>query len=181
MFEDIAEAARNAAVEICDKAALAAGSVVVVGCSTSEIAGYHIGSRSSAEIGSVVFDAINEIFAQRGIHLAAQCCEHLNRAIIIAREASASWEIVNAVPVPGAGGAFAAAAYAGLRDAVALDSIRADAGLDIGATLIGMHLKRVAVPVRLEASHIGKATVTAARTRPMFIGGARAHYDEALM
>lgn len=180
MLDSIAEAAHNAALELCNKARLVAGQTVIIGCSTSEIAGQCIGTGSNADIGEAVFRALHSVFDERGIYLAAQCCEHLNRAVIIEREAAASWAVVNAVPIPGAGGAFAAAAYRGLRAPVALDGIRADAGLDIGGTLIGMHLKKVAVPLRLETSHIGKASVIAARTRPPLIGGARTNYDEML-
>ena len=140
-----------------------------------------MGTNSNADIGAVVFKALEAAFSECGVFLAAQCCEHLNRAIIIEREAAVGYIIVNALPTPDAGGAFAAAAYSGFRDPVALESIQADAGLDIGGTLIGMHLKRVAVPLRLETSLIGKAAVIAARTRPPLIGGARAVYDKSLM
>ena len=178
---DIAEAAQKTALELYEKAGLKTGQTVVVGCSTSEIAGAHIGTLSSAEIGVAVFEALSSVFSEVGVHIAAQCCEHLNRAIIIERIASAGYTIVNAVPAPGAGGAFAAAAYATMSDPVAVETIAADAGLDIGCTLIGMHLRRVAVPVRLDNSFIGKAPVIAARTRPPLIGGARTGYDEALI
>ena len=181
MSGDIAEASYAAALELCEKARLTAGQIVVVGCSTSEIMGSSIGTGSNAEAGAVVFGALNGVFSERGVYMAAQCCEHLNRALIIEREAAPRGEIVNAVPVPDAGGAFASAAYAGFRDPVAIGSIMADAGLDIGGTLIGMHLKRVAVPLRLEASRIGEAAVVAARVRPPFTGGARAVYDESLL
>ena len=181
MIDGIAESARRVALELCEKASLYAGQVVIIGCSTSEIAGHNIGTNSNAELGVTVFDALQNVFAHKGIFLAAQCCEHLNRAVIIEREAAAPYEIVNVVPTYEAGGAFASAAYSRFFDPVALDSIRADAALDIGGTLIGMHLKRVAVPLRLETVTIGKTTVTAARTRPMLIGGARATYDESLM
>ena len=180
MFNDIAEAARKAALELCAEAGLRAGQIVVVGCSTSEINGFRLGTSSNEDIGAAVMRAINAVFAERGIYLAAQCCEHLNRAIIIEREAADCRNIVNAIPTPDAGGAFAAAAYENFSDPVALDSIQADAGLDIGGTLIGMHLKRVAVPIRLQTSGIGKASIIAARARPPFIGGARAKYDESL-
>ncbi len=110
-----------------------------------------------------------------------QCCEHLNRAIIIEREAVPGADIVNVVPQPKAGGSFATAAYHAFRDPVAVESIRADAGLDIGGTLIGMHLKQVAVPVRLQLDHIGSAILLAARVRPKFIGGVRAVYDQDLL
>ena len=181
MPDDIAESARGAALELCAKAALKPGQVVVVGCSTSEIAGYNVGTSPSAEIGAAVFGALHGAFSERGIYIAAQCCEHLNRALIVEREAAAAYEIVNVAPVPDAGGPFAAAAYAALCDPVAVSSIRADAGIDIGGTLIGMHLKSVAVPLRLDAARIGKAAVVAARTRPPMIGGARTVYDDKLM
>ena len=180
MPDGIANSSRRAALELCEKAALKPGQVVVVGCSTSEIAGHNVGTKPSAEAGAVVFGALHGVFSERGVYIAAQCCEHLNRAIIIEREAAPASGIVNVVPVPEAGGAFAAAAYAALDDPVALSSIRADAGIDIGGTLIGMHLKSVAVPLRLDASRIGKAPVVAARTRPPMIGGARAVYDDRL-
>ena len=180
MLTDIAEDARKAAVELCEKAGLKAGQTVIVGCSTSEIAGSHIGTLSSADVGDAVFEALYGVFSEAGVYIAAQCCEHLNRAVIIEREAAAGFTVVNAVPAPGAGGAFAAAAYSKLRDPVAVESIETDAGLDIGCTLIGMHLRRVAVPVRLENSSVGKAPVIAARTRPPLIGGTRAGYDDRL-
>jgi len=181
LIDDIAEAAGKVAHELCFKASLKAGQTVIAGCSTSEIAGRHIGTGPSAEIGDAIFGALHSVFSERGIHIAAQCCEHLNRAVIIEREAAGGLTVVNAVPTPEAGGAFAAAAYARLRDPVAVETIETDAGLDIGATLIGMHLKRVAVPVRLEAATIGKASVVAARTRPPLIGGARTKYDGNLI
>ena len=171
--------ARAVALELCEKARLKTGQTVVVGCSTSEITGHAVGTKSNAEIGKAVFIALSGVFAQCGVRIAAQCCEHLNRALIIEREASACYELVNVVPFPDAGGAFAAAAYSEFRDPVAIDIIRADAGLDIGCTLIGMHLKRVAIPLRLDTSYIGKALVIAARTRPLLFGGDRARYDES--
>ena len=178
---DIKKAVRNIALELCDKARLETGQTVVIGCSSSEIDGFNIGSHSNADIGSIVFNEFNKVFSNRGIYLAAQCCEHLNRAVIIEREAAAGYDIVNAVPTPEAGGAFAAAAYKGFKDPVALETFQADAGLDIGGTLIGMHLKRVAVPLRLENRIIGEASVIAARTRPPLIGGIRTGYDEKLL
>ena len=179
-LDEITTKARNIALELCTAVRLDAKSIVVVGCSTSEIAGRRIGTCSNSEIGAAVFKALYSVFAERDIYIAAQCCEHLNRAIIIEREAAVGFEIVNVVPAPEAGGAFATAAYAQLLSPVALESIQADAGIDIGGTLIGMHLKRVAIPLRLATVSIGKATVITARTRPKLIGGARARYDGAL-
>ena len=167
--------------EFGSKAGLKSGDIVVVGCSSSEIVGQSIGTNSSQSAAKSVFDAIFEYANQNGIYLAAQCCEHLNRAIIIERQAAEKDNIVNVVPQPKAGGSFATAAYEGFKDPVAVEEIKADAGIDIGSTLIGMHLKKVAVPVRLNNNAIGSATVVCARTRPKFIGGARAHYNEELL
>ena len=180
-IKNISDAVRAAAEELCTAARLQPGNIVIVGCSTSEITGNRIGTVSNARIGHAVFDALNDVFSDRDIHLAAQCCEHLNRAVVIESHAAHGSEFVNAVPVPEAGGAFAAAAYAGFRSPVLLEEIHADAGIDIGGTLIGMHLKRVAVPLRLSVDRVGKASVTAARTRSKYIGGPRARYDETLM
>ena len=180
MFETEKKQAYEAAAELCEKAGLKKGDILVVGCSTSEILGDRIGSNSNPETAEAVFEGINAALRERGVYLAAQCCEHLNRAIVTEREAAAGYETVNAVPQPKAGGSFATAAYRGFRDPVVLEEIRADAGLDIGDTLIGMHLKRVAVPVRLAVKRIGSAHITAARTRPKYIGGERAVYDERL-
>jgi len=181
MHSEIALAAERAAIELCDKAGLKSGHIVVVGCSTSEISGKKIGTDSGPEIGQIVFDALFDVFSRHGVYLAAQCCEHLNRAIIIDRKAASGQTIVNVIPFPKAGGAFATAAYSKLNDPVALEEIRADAGMDIGGTLIGMHLKKVAVPVRLDTQAIGFASIIAARTRPPLIGGIRANYDSELM
>ena len=174
------ETARAAMEELVDAAGLRAGQLVVVGCSTSEVAGCRIGSHSAPELGRALFEGVMEALAPRGIFLAAQCCEHLNRALITEAAAVPGAEIANVVPQPKAGGSFATAAYQGFSQPVALEHIRADAGLDIGGTLIGMHLKEVAVPVRLSHDRIGEARLLAARVRPKFIGGDRAHYDESL-
>lgn len=178
---NLKEQARAAAEEIIRVAGLKKGQILVVGCSTSEILGSKIGTDSSPETAKEVFAGIYEAASERGIFVAAQCCEHLNRAIITERAAAGNADIVNVVPFPKAGGSFATAAYAAFSEPVALEEIRADAGLDIGYTMIGMHLKKVAVPVRLENNRIGDAVVLAARVRPKFIGGGRAHYDDSLM
>ena len=177
---DIREQAAEACRELCEKAGLRKGQILVVGCSSSEICGSKIGSSSSPETAEAVFSGIYEILQEKGIYLAAQCCEHLNRALIVEQEAVTDQEIVNVVPQPKAGGSFATAAYRHFRHPVAVEEIRADGGIDIGNTLIGMHLKRVAVPVRLDNNRIGQACVTAARVRQKFIGGVRACYDEKM-
>lgn len=179
-LEEYSAQAAAAAAQLVEAANLRPGQIVVVGCSTSEVTGHKIGSFSAPEIGQALFEGIRSVLADRGLFLAAQCCEHLNRAIITEREAVPGAEAVNVVPQPKAGGSFATAAYKGFAHPVALEHIRADAGLDIGGTLIGMHLKEVAVPVRLEQNRIGQAMVLAARVRPKFIGGSRAVYDESL-
>lgn len=178
MLKSIKEAAAAAASELCDIAKLKAGDILVVGCSSSEVMGDKIGTNSAVDTAKAIFDGIHEVTAARGVYLAAQCCEHLNRAIIVEKAAVPGAEAVNVVPQPKAGGSFATAAYAAFENPVALEEIKADAGMDIGGTLIGMHLKRVAVPVRLSVDHIGEAILLCARTRPKFIGGERAKYDQ---
>lgn len=181
MLEQVQAEAKAAAQQICEAAKLQKGQILVVGCSTSEVSGHKVGSHSSPEIGQAIFDGLEEILAPRGIYLAAQCCEHLNRAIIIERDALPPFvEICNVIPQPKAGSSFATAAYHGFQHPVAVEEVKADAGLDIGGTLIGMHMKRVAVPVRLEQRQIGDAILLAARVRPKYIGGERAVYDENL-
>lgn len=176
----IKEQAAAAAEQLCEAAGIRAGQIVVIGCSTSEVIGHKIGTYSSPDTAKELFDGIYGVLKPRGIFLAAQCCEHLNRAIITERDAVPNAEIVNVVPQPKAGGSFATAAYAAFEHPVAVEEIKADAGIDIGSTLIGMHLKKVAVPLRLDIKQIGEARIVAARTRPKFIGGVRAHYDEKL-
>ena len=166
--------------ELIEKAALKAGQILVVGCSTSEVLGSKIGTNSNPDTAKDIFQALHDTAKKYGIYLAIQCCEHLNRAIITERSAVPFGEIVNVVPQPKAGGSLATQAYAGLEDPVAVEVIKADAGIDIGFTLIGMHLKKVAVPVRLEHNRIGEAMIVAARTRPKFIGGERAIYSDDL-
>ena len=166
----------KATEEICDIAKLKKGQILVVGCSTSEVCGAKIGTESAPDVAAFLVDAVLSVLTPRGIFLAAQCCEHLNRAIIVEREALPFAEAVNVVPMPKAGGSFATSAYAAFKDPIAVEEIAADAGLDIGGTLIGMHLRRVAVPVRLSLDKIGNANILCARTRPKSIGGERAHY-----
>lgn len=180
---EIEAQARRAVCELLDAAKLKEGQLLVAGCSSSEIASSRIGTFSSQEIGERVYKALAEECAQRSIYLAAQCCEHLNRALIVEERAAEKYglEIVNVIPQLKAGGSFATAAWAGMKNPVAVERIAAHAGMDIGDTLIGMHLKAVAVPVRIPTSQIGGARVVCARVRPKFVGGARACYDEALL
>ena len=180
-MDELRAQAEQVTRELIEKAKLQAGQIVIVGCSTSEICGSRIGSDSRPEVAKLVLEAIWDELRAKGIYLAAQCCEHLNRAIIIERAAVPFADVVNVVPQPKAGGSFATAAYHAFEDPVAVEHIRADAGLDIGGTLIGMHLKQVAVPLRLQLDHIGNAILLAARVRPKFVGGSRAVYDERLL
>ena len=180
-LDTLRQQAQQAAEELCEIARLRPGQILVVGCSTSEVRGQRIGTDSAPETAAALFEGIYAVTQARGIYLAAQCCEHLNRALIVPRAAVPFADPVNVIPQPKAGGSFATAAYARLENPVAVESIRADAGMDIGGTLIGMHLKRVAVPVRLSQRQIGEAILLAARTRPKFIGGNRAVYDQSLL
>ena len=165
--------------ELLEVSGIHAGQILVIGCSSSEIVGETIGHGSSFETAQAVFDAVLPILKEKGIYLAAQCCEHLNRALIIERECGEKYglEEVAVIPQPKAGGSFATAAWNGFSDPMAVEHIRAHAGLDIGGTLIGMHLREVAVPVRLALDSIGNARILAARTRPKYIGGIRARYE----
>jgi len=182
MYEELTELAKKAVIEILEQAKLQSGDIFVVGCSSSTVCGKSYGSASSMEIAQALFDGIYPVLQERGIYLAAQCCEHLNRAIVIERAAAERQcrEGVNVVPQPKAGGSFATITYQTLSQPTMVEHVRADAGMDIGGVLIGMHLKEVAVPLTLQVKKIGEANITAARTRPKFIGGERAHYNDAL-
>ena len=173
----------TACKEALELANVKEGQIFVVGCSTSEVIGEKIGTCSSPEAAEAVFAGIYRAVSEKKVFLAAQCCEHLNRALIIEREAADrySYEAVNVVPQPKAGGSFATVAYKSFKDAVAVEHICAHAGMDIGDTLIGMHLKSVAVPLRICTRRIGEAHVVCARTRAKFIGGSRAVYDENML
>lgn len=178
-MQNIFNQAQNAAKELIEKSSIKSGDIVVIGCSTSEVIGEKIGTSGTVEVAQQIFDGLNSVFTEKGIYLAAQCCEHLNRAIIIESEKAdmLGLEKVCVVPHPHAGGSFATAAYHTMKNPAAVEGIKADAGIDIGSTLIGMHLKMVAVPLRLENNVIGEAKLNAARTRPKYIGGERAKYE----
>lgn len=180
MYETIKQEAMAAAREICQAAKLRRGQILVVGCSTSEVTGHKVGSDSSPAIGQAIYEGIQAVLAPQGIYLAAQCCEHLNRAIVLERAAAEQYgyEQVNAVPQPHAGGSWATNCWQAFAEPVLVEEVRAGAGIDIGGTLIGMHLRRVAVPVRLSLDHIGKAHILCARCRPKYIGGERAVYQK---
>ncbi|WMJ22464.1 TIGR01440 family protein [Paludicola sp. MB14-C6] len=183
MLESIKQQSITIITELIHAANLQKNSILVVGCSSSEVAGHKIGSFSSTEIADTIFESIYPILKEKNIFLAAQCCEHLNRAIIVEKECMDYYRLeqVNVVPQPKAGGSFATAAYHNFENPVAVEFIKADAGIDIGGTLIGMHLKHVAVPIRLSISNIGEANIICARTRAKCIGGIRAIYNDNLM
>lgn len=176
--EEIRRQAAQAAEELLEAAKLEEGTLFVVGCSSSEITGGKIGKASSLEAAQAVFDGVYPLLQARGVFLAAQCCEHLNRALVLEAECARKYgyEPVSVRPQPKAGGSFATTAWERFQAPVAVETVRAHAGLDIGGTLIGMHLRPVAVPVRLSLDHVGKAVLLCARTRPKFIGGGRACY-----
>ncbi len=184
-LSEIKSQSAAAAEQVCDAAKLRAGDLFVAGCSSSEVCGKKIGTHSSLETAEAVFEGIYGVLRERDIFLAAQCCEHLNRALIVERTAYERFRLeeVNVIPQPKAGGSFATTAYKRFNDPVAVESLRqsAYAGMDVGGTLIGMHIKPVVVPLRIDIKHIGEAVLLCARRRPKFVGGGRAVYDENLM
>ncbi len=179
-YTQLTAQAQQATEELLEAAHLETGDIFVVGCSSSEIMGGHIGHDSSMEAAAAVLAGVQPPLQEQGVYLAAQCCEHLNRAIVLEREAAKAYgcQIVAAIPQPHAGGSWATSCWRAFKDPVLVEEVRAAAGMDIGGTLIGMHLRRVAVPVRLSLDHIGQAILLCARTRPPFIGGARAVYSQ---
>lgn len=181
-LSEIKNQAAEAVSSLIEVAKLKKGNIFIVGCSSSEVLGEKIGTNSSLDVANALFDGIYPVLKENGIYMAVQCCEHLNRAVVIEKEVIEKFglEAVNVRPQPKAGGSFATVTYEKL-DAGLVESISADAGIDIGLTMIGMHLKRVAVPVRLKFKKIGNAPIVCARTRPKFIGGERADYDKSLL
>lgn len=178
---NVKEQCEKAISELIDLAKLKSGDIVIVGCSTSEVVGSKIGTDSNPDVAKEIFDGLYYPLKEKGVHLAVQCCEHLNRAVVVSRDAVFNAERVNVIPQKKAGGSLATISYQNIPNAIVVEQIKADAGLDIGDTFIGMHLKAVAVPVRLSFNSIGEAHLTCARTRPKFIGGVRAVYDQDLL
>lgn len=183
MLLEIEKQAKTATRELLKVAKLEKGDVFVVGCSSSEITGKNLGTSSSIETAKAVFSGIYPELKENGIYLASQCCEHLNRAIITERAVAKEQrlQIVNAIPQIKAGGSFATVTYENLENPCAVETIKAQAGMDIGGVLIGMHLQQTAVPVRISLDHIGEAILICARTRAKFVGGVRAVYDDNLL
>ena len=182
-LSELTAQARQATEELLAAAHLEKGDIFVVGCSSSEITGGRIGHHSSMEAAAAVLAGVLPPLQERGIYLAAQCCEHLNRAIVLEREAAKAYgyQIVAAIPQPHAGGSWATNCWHTFQDPVLVEEIRAAAGMDIGGTLIGMHIKPVVVPLRIEVKHIGEAILLCARRRAKFVGGSRAVYNEKLL
>lgn len=178
MYEDLKEETVRSFNELCEISGFHEGSLIVIGGSSSEIRGGHIGKDSSYEVGTAIVTTLINLAAEKHLQLAFQCCEHLNRALVMERQTAEKrgYEEVTVVPWLHGGGAFATNAYYHFKDPVVVEEIKADGGLDIGLTMIGMHLKRVAVPIHLKNNRIGEAIVTGARTRPPLIGGERARY-----
>ncbi len=183
MLEQIRLQSQQAAEELVEKAKLEKGNIVVIGCSSSEVGGNKIGTGSSLEVARAVFDGLYPVFKEKGIYVATQCCEHLNRAIIIEKELADKLGIdqVNVIPQPKAGGSFSTTAWREFDHPVAVEKIKADAGMDIGDTLIGMHIKEVVVPLRLDVKQIGQAHLVCARRRAKYVGGSRAVYNPELL
>lgn len=178
MLQDISLSVATAARELLQRAQLEQGSILVVGCSTSEVQGQRIGSAGSGEVAEAILCPLLKVADENKIFLAIQCCEHLNRALVVERAALRRYQLeqVAVYPIAHAGGSLAALAMDLFQDPVVVEEVRAHAGLDIGHTLIGMHLKAVAIPTRLSVNRVGEACLVAARTRPRLIGGMRAAY-----
>ncbi|MCR5215777.1 MAG: TIGR01440 family protein [Lachnospiraceae bacterium] len=184
IMEQIQQDVTTVVNEVLEKAKVMEGQLFIIGCSSSETIGEHMGTASSKDAAEIIYRGVSEAVAAKGARLAVQCCEHLNRALVVERETAQAYglEEVNAIPQPHAGGAFAVEAYQKFKDPVVVESLnaQADAGLDIGGVMIGMHIHPVVVPLRLEHRRIGKAIVLGARRRPKYVGGVRAVYNEAL-
>jgi uncharacterized protein (TIGR01440 family) len=177
-LEQVRQQMRAVLSDFQEQASLEAGQLFVIGCSTSEVMGSRIGTSGTMEVAQVLFEELREFQEKLGISLVFQCCEHLNRALVVERETAQkhNLEIVTVTPVRSAGGALPTYAYHNMKDPVVVEFIKADAGIDIGDTFIGMHIRHVAVPVRTGLKQIGGAHITMAKARPKLIGGARAVY-----
>lgn len=175
----ISDEIKTAVNELLDNSGAHSGQILVVGCSTSEVLGKKIGTNGNISTAKEIFDVLNQETKARGMYLACQCCEHLNRALVVERSCIERYKLteVMAVPYEHAGGSFATAAFKGFEHPCLVDEITADFGIDIGNTLVGMHLKRVAVPVRVSIKRIGEASIVLAKTRPKYIGGPRTKYE----
>jgi len=175
----IAEAVEGLMEELVDLGGLRPGQIVVMGVSTSEVGGRRIGTAGAEDVAELIYAGVEKVRERTGIQIVWQCCEHLNRALVAERRLAEAqgWTEVSAVPVPGAGGSMAACAYRRMEDPCLVEAVQVHAGVDIGETMIGMHLRPVAVPLRPSVRSVGQARVNMAATRPKLIGGARAVYS----
>lgn len=165
--------------EYTNQVSLTSNDLLVIGCSTSEVIGQKIGTHSTMEVAEMLMEQLLNLTYNTNVHLAFQCCEHLNRALVVSKKTANyfSLEEVLVKPSPKAGGAMATTAYKKLKEAVVVEKIKATAGIDIGSTFIGMHIKEVVIPVRITQKTLGSALVTLATRRPKLIGGPRAEYN----
>lgn len=177
-LEELQRQTQQLLLDILEKSQIKRGQIFVLGLSSSEVAGGQIGQASSLEIGEIIVKTLLDELNERGIYLAVQGCEHLNRALVVERELAEQkdLEIVNVLPSLHAGGSGQMAAFKYMNDPVEVEFITAQAGIDIGDTAIGMHIKHVQVPIRPQIRELGGAHVTALASRPKLIGGARASY-----
>ena len=180
LLAQVRQQAAAAAQELAEAAHLHRGQIVVVGCSTSEVVGKKVGSWSTPEVADAIFAGLHSVFGPMGVYIAAQCCEHLNRGIVVEKAVLKELGLtqVRAIPQPKAGGSVPAAAWKKMEKPALAVSIQADAAIDIGDTLVGMHIRPVAVPLRISTSHVGHANLVMAYSRLPYIGGARAVYTE---
>lgn len=179
LTEQAADQAARVLEELAEAGSLRRGSMVVIGASTSEVRGRHIGTAGAEAVAAELYDGITRVSRALGLDVVWQCCEHLNRALACERALAEArgWTIVSAVPVPKAGGSMAAYAYKQMQDPCLVEHVQVHAGIDIGETMIGMHVRAVAVPFRPTVRWIGEARVGAAYSRPKLIGGSRAVYE----
>lgn len=180
MIHNLVEDTKAIISDIIERSAIQKGQLFVLGLSSSEVVGGMIGQNSSQEVGEVIVQTVLEELHKVGVFLAVQGCEHLNRALVVERAYALQkdLEIVNVLPSLHAGGSGQLAAFKFMNDPVEVEEVVAHAGLDIGDTSIGMHVKRVQVPLRPIQRELGGAHVTALASRPKLIGGARASYSE---
>lgn len=178
-LDEIRESSKLAVLGLLAKTQLEPKDIFIIGCSTSEVAGESIGKAGNREIARAIFEAVWPILQEKGLYLAVQCCEHLNRALVVEKQAAREygWVQVMAVPHERAGGSMATVAFQNFKDPILVETLEGHAGIDIGDTFIGMHLRPVVVPIRLEIKTIGQAHLTLAKTRPKYIGGERAKYS----
>ena len=177
-LKQIEKDAKRVTLELLQAAKLDPKDAVVIGGSTSEIVGEHLGSNTNLEVAKAVVKTIVNVLKEKDIYPVIQSCEHINRALVVEREYAKlhNLEPVNVIPVETAGGGFSTAAMEILDDPVVVERVGVDAGIDIGDVFIGMHIKNVGVVVRSDIKQIGKAHLSMIRTRLKLIGGDRSKH-----